>query len=334
MGKPRFRSLPLDGKLLRFDRDTGVNQLWSGDETAHLVQKAPRVLQVAITNICNKSCEFCYRPLDADSAWTFEELIELAHFCGAWGVLEFAFGGGEPTVFPRFTELMKRIWNETTMCPNFTTNGIKLSEKMLAELAGHYGQIQLSIYDDDDYWSAIDRLVAAEATFGLNYLVTPERVRTLEPDLYRFAERGVRDVLLLSYKGDDSSMHLGPRDLRRFDDSVSRLHEHFGEELALKVDVCWGSRLEKTPQLLYDGGDCGAGRGFMSIGSDKTVLACSFQQSGIRFDDVRELPAIYMKGKYDNAPAGPGCARLPECGIGIDASLVVLGRRVESLETA
>ena len=54
MATARFRSLPLDGKLLRFDRETGENELWSGKETAHLVQKAPRVIQVAITNICKQ----------------------------------------------------------------------------------------------------------------------------------------------------------------------------------------------------------------------------------------------------------------------------------------
>ncbi len=230
-------------------------------------------------------------------------------------MLEFAFGGGEPTIFPRFAELVRRIWNETSMCPNFTTNGIKLSDKMLGELAGHYGQIQLSIYDDDDYWSAIDRLVTAKAQFGLNYLITPARVRTLEIDVHEFVRRGVRDILFLSYKGIDPAMHLGPRDLRRFDESVARLHDRLGDSVAFKVDVCWGSRLEQTPQLLYDGGDCGANRGFLSIGSDKTVLACSFQQSGVRFDNVRELPAIYMAMKGKHLVAGPGCARLPDFGL-------------------
>ncbi len=78
MRRGPFRSFPLDGKLLRFDRVSGENQLWSGPETAHLRQRAPRVLQIAITNVCNKSCAFCYRPLDAASEWTFDDLLALA----------------------------------------------------------------------------------------------------------------------------------------------------------------------------------------------------------------------------------------------------------------
>jgi hypothetical protein len=50
----RFRPFPLDGQLLLFDRSSGENQLWTGAETAHFRQRAPRVLQVAITNACNK----------------------------------------------------------------------------------------------------------------------------------------------------------------------------------------------------------------------------------------------------------------------------------------
>ena len=305
----------MDGKLLRFDRTRGVNQLFSGNETAHFVQRAPRVLQVAITNVCNKSCEFCYRPQDAASEWTLDELMELARFAADWGVLEFAFGGGEPTVFPDFVELMQRIWTETPLCPNFTTNGLRLTDTMLRELRGYYGQIQLSVYDDDDYWTTIDRLVAARAQFGLNYLITPKRLRTLEADVRVFMTHGVRDILLLSYKGHDSAMHLSPTECRRFDDSVRRLYDQLGNRISLKVDVCWGTRLMRTPQLLFEGGDCGANAGFLSIGSDKTVLPCSFAERGTRFDRISDIRDIYLEIKGKQLMAGPGCARRDNFGL-------------------
>jgi hypothetical protein len=188
-----FRGFPLDGKLLRFDRETGANELWTGEQTAHLRQQAPRVLQVAVTNACNKSCSFCYRPIDAASTWTFDELMSLARFADRWGVLELAFGGGEPTVLLRFVDLMRAIWSETGLCPSFTTNGSRLTSALLRALRGSYGQIQLSIYDDDDYLAVIERLVDERARFGLNYLVTPARLPMLEAELWAFCERGVRD---------------------------------------------------------------------------------------------------------------------------------------------
>lgn len=309
------RWFPLDGKLLVFDRDTGENQLWAGQETAHLRQRAPRVLQVSITNVCNKSCSFCYRPLEAQSAWTFEALVELARFCDRWGVLELALGGGEPTVFPRFVELVSTIHDETSLCVNFTTNGSRLTPAMLRALRGKLGQIQLSIYDEDDYLAVIELLVAERATFGLNYLVTPARLGTLEADLWAFGERGVRDVLLLSYKGEDAALHLTPAQQRAFDTSVARVHARLGSRLDLKVDVCWGDRLHATPRL-FETGDCGAGSLFLSITSDRRVLACSFADDGIAFTEPEQLPGIWARLRAER-PAAPkaGCARLPAFGL-------------------
>lgn len=96
-----WRAWPTDGKLLLFDRDTGVNQLFSGKETAHFRQIAPRSIQLALTNACNKTCDFCYRPLKARSQWSYDEVLDFFQFCDEWGVLEIALGGGEPTLFPR-----------------------------------------------------------------------------------------------------------------------------------------------------------------------------------------------------------------------------------------
>jgi MoaA/NifB/PqqE/SkfB family radical SAM enzyme len=310
-----FRAFPLDGSLLRFDRVTGENQLWTGDETAKLQQRAPRVLQVAITNACNKSCAFCYRPLEARSTWTFDGLLELARFADRWGVLELAFGGGEPTVFPRFAELVRAIWTETGLSPSFTTNGSRLTPELLRELRGKLGQIQLSIYDDDDYLAVIDLLAAERVRFGLNYLVTPARLRTLELDVAAFAARGVRDILLLSYKGRDPALHLSASEQARFDEGVARLYRLL--KIDLKVDVCWGHRLHHTPRL-FENGDCGAGSLFLSITSDRRVLACSFADDGIAFDSPSELPAIWSRLRVAKPAAPkPGCARLPKFGLSL-----------------
>ena len=308
-----MRAFPLDGQLLWFDRTTGENQLWTGRETEALRQRAPRVLQVAITNVCNKACAFCYRPLDAASAWTFSDLLALARFADRWGVLELAFGGGEPTLFPRFANLVRAIWHQTGLAPSFTTNGSRLTPKLLNELRDSYGQIQLSIYDEDDYSTVIDRLVGEGARFGLNYLVTPARLPTLEADLYAFAERGVRDVLLLSYKGGNHALHLTAQQLVRFDEAVARCHRML-PHVALKVDVCWGDRLHATPRL-FDTGDCGAGSLFLSITSDRRVLACSFADDGIPFTAPEELPAIWEELRAAR-PAAPkrGCTRLVQLG--------------------
>lgn len=312
----RWKPLALDGKVLFFDRSTGTNVLVSGEETASVVRSAPHTLQVSLTNACNKTCAFCYRPLEAKSKWTFDDIVALARFCDEWGVLELAFGGGEPTLFPRFAELLAEIWRTTKICPNFTTNGLRLTPELLTSIRGHYGQLQLSVYDEDDTDGIIDLLVRERARFGLNYLVTPKRVRTLEADVLAYKSRGVSDILFLSYKGTDASLHLSPRECAIFDDSVAKLHRLFDpREITFKVDVCWASRLVKTPQLLNEA-DCQANEDFLSITSDRKVLSCSFSDEGHPFESVSEIRDIYERIRRDRIVArSPGCARLPHFGL-------------------
>jgi len=56
------RTVPLDGALLSFDRATGIGVLSDGPETAHLTERAPRVVQFGITNATlaprGSSCAF------------------------------------------------------------------------------------------------------------------------------------------------------------------------------------------------------------------------------------------------------------------------------------
>jgi len=200
---------------------------------------------------------------------------------------------------------------------NFTTNGTRLSDELLAAIEGSIGQIQVSVYDDEDTNAVIDRLTARDVRFGLNYLVTPERLRTLDVDLLAWSARGVRDVLLLSYKGEDA-VHLSPSELAQLDASLIRCHEHFRGRLQLKVDVCWSSRLPHAPQLFFDE-DCRAGSLFLSVTSDKRVLSCSFAsraKQGIPFSSFDELPEIYARLKGERRAADiPGCARNVDFGI-------------------
>src|SRR5689334_20210323 len=90
---------PLDGGLLLFNRDTGLNIKMEGEETAELRRVAPRTLLIAVTNVCNLQCHFCYRNLASASDWTYDNLLEFCQQASEWGVLEAAFGGGEPTLF-------------------------------------------------------------------------------------------------------------------------------------------------------------------------------------------------------------------------------------------
>jgi MoaA/NifB/PqqE/SkfB family radical SAM enzyme len=310
-----WRAFPFDGKLLLFDRDSGLNVLMEGDETRHVQQIAPRTLLIAVTNACNRTCSFCYRDRKASSLWDYAALMQFCRDADAWGVLEVAFGGGEPLLFPRWDDLINELYATTRLSINFTTNGTLLTEEFLQRIAGHYGQIRLSLYEANHWSESAALLVQSGARFGVNWLITPAELPTLETTFARLLELGVRDVLLIGYKGADRALHLTGTHFQRLSDFVNHAYQQVGAWVQLKLDVCWGESLPEVPRLFVEE-DCGAGNHILSITSDRHVKPCSFFPIGILFETVDDLRRYWLH--YRTAPQAAdigGCARLPSRGL-------------------
>jgi hypothetical protein len=312
-----WRLHPLDGKLLLFERDHGLNLLMEGDETAHLRRIAPRTLLIAVTNACNLTCAFCYRDLQNRSLWRYETLLEFCQQADEWGVLEVAFGGGDPTLFPRWDEFINELYATTRLAINFTTNGILLTDEFLQQTHGKYGQIRLSLYDDNDWRNTIKKLVSNNARFGINWLITPEVLPKIETQFIELLALGVRDFLLLTYKGEDAALHLRGDSLAAFGAFVNKAYQQLGNQITLKLDKCLGDALPEVPRL-FTHEDCGAADEFLSITSDKHVKGCSFMatSTGIPFETLADVRHIWETRRAIKTPAYTGgCARLPERGL-------------------
>lgn len=312
----QWRPHPMDGKLLLFDRDTGINILMDGEETRHFKRIAPRTLLIAVTNACNLTCEFCYRNLKSPSLWRYDSLLKFCQQADQWGVLEVAFGGGEPMLFPDWENFIHELYDTTRLCINFTTNGMLLTESFLNNIAGKYGQIRLSLYDTNRPDDTIQLFVKCGARFGVNWLMSPDILPTLEARFMQLMALGVRDFLLIGYKGHDPALHFSPDDYARFSDFVNRMYQRFGKAITLKLDVCWGDHLPDIPRL-FTHEDCGAGDDFLSITSHKHIKACSFQQTnvGIHFDTLSDVRQYWeQQHQMKQAAIIGGCARLPHRG--------------------
>ncbi|MEO8394195.1 MAG: radical SAM protein [Chloroflexota bacterium] len=307
----KWRAYPLDGKLLLFERDLGLNVLLEGEETVHLGRMAPRTLLIAVTNICNLSCQFCYRNLKSPSKWTYDSLMMFCQQASEWGVLEVAFGGGEPMLFKRWEQFIHELYSTSDLCINFTTNGMLLTDRFLQSVAGKYGNIRVSLYDTNDWETTVRRLVANGARFGVNWLITPDELPQIETKFLKLLRLGVRDFLLLSYKGSDQALHFNHShydDLAAF---INRMYKALNGLAQIKLDACWGDLLPSVPHL-FEMSDCGAGDEFLSITSDKRIKPCSFHHWTIpveTLDDVR----VYWERQRANRQAAAigGCARLP-----------------------
>lgn len=315
-----YRRLPMDEALLLFDRATGNNVLLDGEEFSGLRQRAPRALQFGITNACNLSCGFCSRNLGAASTWTVDEAFAwLQHFSQA-GLLEVAFGGGEPLAFRGFEELCRRLQTETELAVHFTTNGLLLDAARIKALAPHVQECRVSVYEDNDWEATLERLGRAGMRFGINYLLTPERVDQLESRVLSFVAAGCKDVLLLSYNGPYRSMHLDAESCSALATRVPPLQRALQGRCTLKLDVCWGQRLAEVPRL-FDRPDCGAGRDHMVLTSDKRVMACSFHHDSKPVASPQEALGLWNDARLLAASSIPGCARLPDFGLQPAAAL-------------
>ncbi len=311
-----MRRFPMDGALLLFDRESGTNVLCDGRETAHFRQKSPRVVQFAITNRCNLACSFCSRDLEARSDWTLDDAFRFLNGLADTGVLEVAFGGGEPWSFPEFPELVRRLYDETLLAVNFTTNGLAMTPRRLRAIEGRYGQCRLSLYDNNDWQRQTAMLADAGARFGVNYLVTPQRLPDLEAVVLRLVALGCRDVLLLSYNGTSQDLHLNFEQSKALSDRVRRLECALDGRAVLKLDVCWGERLDSVPRL-FEKADCSAGRDFIVITSDRQMMPCSFHHVAIPVRSADDVMEVWrnLRDQLASPSVLPGCARAPGYGL-------------------
>ncbi len=292
----------VDGGLLRFHRDTGTNVLLRGPSTAHVRRSAPRTLQIGLLTACNLRCGFCYRDKNAASKLDAPFLLDLLQKAAAWGVLEVAFGGGEPLLFKDFVPLLQKLRETTPLGLGFTTNGTRLTDPLLDELRPLVSEIRVSAYPDNHYRATLRRLRGFQV--GVNTLVVPANVGVLEPLVLDCLAQGAKNVLLLGYKGADPALHLAENDL-----AILRRALHRLEGLPVRIDVCLKPLLPDVPDLL-ELSDCGAADAFLVITPDRAVQACSFQQSRIPFDTFEDLQRIYEEMRAERPHAEVrGCTR-------------------------
>ncbi len=269
-----------------------------------------------ITNRCNLACAFCSRDLHAESAWTADEAFAMLADLARGGVLEVAFGGGEPFAFRGFESLVSRLYDETPLAVHVTTNGLLATRDRLRGLRGKLGELRLSLYDDNDWRHTIALLVDEQVRFGVNLLVLPERLSELEALVLEICALGCRDILLLSYNGANRELHLSPAQSFDLADRVGTLHRALQGQSRLSLSVCWGERMTPVPRYL-DRQDCGAGRDFVVLTSDKRLMPCSFHHLSFPVRTAADVLDLWNRRAADLAMPStlPGCARLADFGL-------------------
>ncbi|MCB9596343.1 MAG: radical SAM protein [Sandaracinaceae bacterium] len=300
--RAQLRVHALDGALLLFRPATGDSIRVDAPETRGLRRSAPRAVFFGLSHACNLRCGFCSRDATLPDRWSADEAVALLRALADAGVLEVAFGGGEPLAYAGFLDLLRRLHDETRLALHFTTNGALVDAPTARALASLVGEVRVSIYDGEDWVRPIETLTAAGARTAANLLVTPASLDALPGTLSDLAALGCADVALLRYVGPDPSSHLAEADWARLEHAVR------AAPLPVRLSRCFADRLPRLPRLFAAGADCGAGHDFLVIDPDRTFRACSFHEERRPFRDAQDLLAQYRAASM--AAAGrDGCAR-------------------------
>lgn len=191
-----------------FNRTTGINILV--DEITpptNVWSAAPRHVSVALTNACDLACSHCYAPKNP-AMLTFGRLTSWLADLDANGCIGVGFGGGEPTFYPRLTELCSYAARKTNLAVTMTTHAHRLSDQLLNELAGNLHFVRVSMDGVGPTYESIrcrpfdallERITALERVtrFGINFVVNSKTVEDLDAAVQLAADLGASEFLLL-----------------------------------------------------------------------------------------------------------------------------------------
>ncbi len=127
------------GFFARIEDPRWPEPLWS--------ESGPELIDIAITNWCDRDCPFCYRRSDTSGMhMTLEDYGDVIRQAARMGVLQVALGGGNPNQHPHFPRILELTRREFGIIPSYTTNGRGLTSGVFAASQQFCGAVAVSAY--------------------------------------------------------------------------------------------------------------------------------------------------------------------------------------------
>lgn len=149
----------------------------------------PEFYDVKITNKCHGQCPWCYQD-SLPEAKHFDNIHDkIDSFFGKMSENEkpfqVAIGGGEPTEHPRFINILKQF-DELGICPNYTTNGMNLTDNIIEATKKYCGGVAISCHGHlEKHWKEVVYKLTAEGIATNLHLIISDKtsIKNLE-DVY------------------------------------------------------------------------------------------------------------------------------------------------------
>ena len=245
----------------------------------------PELADISISNHCTKGCSFCYRDSKKNQEWMsvedYRSVLDGMNHPEYGNVFQVALGGGEPLEHPDFLAIIDETVKRGIV-PNFTTNGVHLTERICNYIQGKVGAVALSTASVNEIdRSKVDMLRQFSIRTNIHYVLSAENIveaTDIAEGKYNKQLDGVNAVIFLTYKpaGRGSAEGIIKRG-ELYNAFMRTVKKNRMDKPKLGFDACF------VPMLLSKGtvsstlmDSCEGGFFSVYIDHKKNVSPCSF----------------------------------------------------------
>lgn len=312
-----------------------VRKEFRNSDEPFMSKHGPELIDISITNWCDKGCNFCYKKSNKCgkhmSVETFEMILRQAK---EMDVLQIALGGGNPNQHPDFCDMLRLARKGYDIIPSYTTNGRGLSDEVLEYTKKYCGSVAISYYPPYD---EVKKNVMLLNDYGikpnLHFLVDSKSMS----DAIQLLEfppsfiQGVNAIVFLNYKpvgrAKKTEMHANKSDLvPKFFEAIHSFQKKNTTKIGF--DRCSVSGIIKylniADQFIEP---CEAARFSMYIDESGEAYPCSFMIESFEGAEIKQnnllniwenqqnfvqVRQLLKSNKADKTVCINGCPLFPE----------------------
>ena len=178
----------------------------------------PELLDVSFGTKCLANCSFCYTSAIKNGV-NYPNLVgKIEKWFGSLDNNQRPFqvaigGGGEPTLHPEFPDAVKKF-RELGIMPNYTTNGMHLTEEVMKATIDHCGGVAVSCHPHlDKVWKkAVETLTDAGIRTNLHIIVGEPGSSARFHEIYKEFNDVVEYFVLLPYQSAGRAKEVETKD--------------------------------------------------------------------------------------------------------------------------
>lgn len=275
------------GAFVRVENEGVDEPFWSKD--------GPELIDLSITNYCNRECNFCYRQSNVNGThMSMADIENIVLQAKEVGVLQIALGGGNPNQHPKFIELLKLI-KSYGIVPSYTTNGMGLTDDILKATADYCGAMAISLYPPyriEHYSSLVDRITSFGIRLNMHVILKEDTVDLITSWLQKSPHffSKLNAIIILNYKPLGKDYDYSVKNKTK----LKHFFEVANECKSVKIgfDSCSISGIVKwmknvKAEFLEF---CEAARFSAFISEDMKMYPCSFMVNTDMYGDLRKMP--------------------------------------------